>query len=122
MEYPIHFDRFSRVLMTPLGMGARHSQVVVQDDVVQVRMGWAFRATFPLVAVVGCQQAQRVRVSRGVHGWRGRWLVNGAGRPLLDIELAPGQRCRVVGWRVRLTHLIVSTDDPDGLAWALQVQ
>ena len=30
-------------------------------------------------------------VSIGVHGWRGRWLVNGAHRPIAAIRLAaPG--------------------------------
>jgi len=122
VDFPIRFDLFSRLLMTPLGMGARRSRVHIEGDTVHVRMGWAFHATFARSTVVGCSPTRRALLTRGVHGWRGRWLVNGAGQPLVDIELTPGQHGRVLGWRVRLIHLIVSAADPNGLIEALTVQ
>ena len=51
VEYPIRFDLFSRLLMTPLGMGKGFSRVRIDGDTVHVRMGWGFRATFPRAAV-----------------------------------------------------------------------
>lgn len=58
--------------------------------------------------------------SRGVHEWRGRWLVNGSGEGVLRIDLSPGQRARVVGVPVGLRELLVSVDDPPRLASALR--
>lgn len=121
MKFTIRFDLFSRVLMTPLGMGRRHSRISIDGDTVHARMGWGFRATFPRTAAVATDRPTRWVVSRGVHGWRGKWLVNGAGRPLVDITVQPVQRARVCGFPVRLAHLIVSVDDPDGLVEALRV-
>ncbi len=58
--------------------------------------------------------------SRGAHGWRGRWLVNGAGDGLVVIDISPPARARVTGVPVRLRELTVSVEDPDALAAELQ--
>ncbi len=108
--------------MTPLGLGRRRSRVTITDDTVVVRMGWGFRSEFPRSAVAGLQRLDSMVISRGVHGWRGQWLVNGAGRPLLDVTLAPTQRARVCGVPVKLRRLLLSVEDLDGLMEALRVQ
>jgi hypothetical protein len=54
-------------------------------------------------------------VSIGVHGWRGRWLVNGASRPIARIVLALPTHAFVLGFRVHLSELLVSVDDVAGL-------
>ena len=54
-------------------------------------------------------------LSLGVHGWRGRWLVNGAAGPLVALEIEPPVRARVIGIPVRLRELFVSVDDPDAV-------
>ena len=46
-----------------------------------------------------------------MHGWRGRWLVNGAHRPIARITLALPGRARVLGFPVQLRELLVSVDD-----------
>jgi hypothetical protein len=56
-----------------------------------------------------------------VHGWAGRYLVNGSGRNLVSIGLDPPQRARVIGFPVRVRELTVSVDDPAGLVEALAV-
>jgi hypothetical protein len=122
VEFTIRFDTFSRCLMTPMGLGRRHSRIIIDGETVHARMGWGFCATFPRSAVASTERPTRAPISRGVHGWRGSWLVNGAGRPLVDITLQPVQKARVCGFPVRLAHLIVSVDDPDGLMEALRVQ
>ncbi|MDO8390707.1 MAG: hypothetical protein Q7V57_09480 [Actinomycetota bacterium] len=122
MEFSIRFDLFSRLLMTPLGMGKGFSRVRIAGDTVHVCMGWGFRAKFPRAAVSAVARAPKVWITRGAHGWRGRWLVNGAGDGLVELTLQPTQRARVLGFPVRLGHLIVSLDDPDGLMEALAVQ
>jgi hypothetical protein len=59
-------------------------------------------------------------ISRGVHGWRGRWLVNGAGRPLVGIDLDPAPRAYVTGFPVRLRRVVVSVADADALIGAFR--
>ncbi len=58
-------------------------------------------------------------LSRGVHGFAGRWLVNGSGRGILTIDLEPVQRGYVMGFPVRIRQLMVSVQDPSKLAAAL---
>jgi hypothetical protein len=45
--FPITFDRTSRIPMTVLGAGPRVSRVNVSPSTVDIRLGWAFRATIP---------------------------------------------------------------------------
>lgn len=94
--------------------------VEVDGDEVHVRMGWAFRARFPRAAVASAAAASARPLSRGVHGFWGQWLVNGSGHGLLTLELTPAQRGYVLGFPVRLRRLVVSVDDPAGLAAALE--
>jgi hypothetical protein len=62
---------------------------------------------------------KRTPLTRGVHGWAGRWVVNGAGEDILVINLNPLQRGYVLGFPVKLRELLVSVDDQSGLATAL---
>jgi hypothetical protein len=83
-------------------------------------MGWGFRATFDRARVSGASPlGKRVPLTRGVHGWAGRWLVNGAGDGILVVALEPAQRAYVMGFPVRLRELRVSVEDPSALAAAL---
>lgn len=118
--FPICFARWFLPLAVPLGMGPRRSRVEIGDQGVHVRMGLAFRATFPVTSVRAAALAPRLPfLGWGVHGWRGRWLVNGSARGLVRIELEPAARARVLGVPVRLRQLWVSVDDPAGLVAAL---
>lgn len=120
-RFPIRFDPAYRVLSTCLLMAPSKSFVEVEGGEVRVRMAWAFRARFPRSAVVSATEYQRRPLSRGVHGWAGRWLVNGSGNGILDITLEPRQRGYVMGFPVRLRNLLVSVEDPAGLMTALTV-
>ncbi len=86
---------------------------------VRVRMAWAFRASFPTAAVASVKQAAMNPISRGVHGFGGRWLVNGSGDGIVTIDLAPTQRAYVMGFPVRLRQLPVSVEDPATVIAAL---
>lgn len=108
------------MLSTALVLLPSDSYVELEGDHVAVRMGWAFRASFPRSAIARAHRLDARPLSRGVHGFAGRWLVNGAGDRLLGIELDPIQRARVLGIPVRLRQLIVSVDDPDALAAQLR--
>jgi hypothetical protein len=121
VTFTISFSRPLRLLLGALGTGPRRSTVEVRDDVVAVTMGWAFRAAIPTASITGVRRPQRCGISRGVHGWRGRYLVNGSAHGLVSFSVAPAQRARVVGFPVRLRELTVSVDDPVGLVDALAV-
>jgi hypothetical protein len=117
-HFPISFDGWYRVLSTALGLLPSSSYVSVGADEVEVRMGWAFRSRFPRSAVESAAELDIAPLSRGVHGFGGRWLVNGSGRGIVRLQLSPRQRAHVLGIPVGLTSLLVSVADPSALARA----
>jgi hypothetical protein len=114
---PIRFGHLEP-LFRLLGITPSSSYVDIGPDRVRVRMGWAFGAELPRTSI---RSARRVpnAISIGVHGWRGRWLVNGAAGPLVAVAIDPPAPARVLGVPVRLRELVVSVDDPDALIRAL---
>jgi hypothetical protein len=119
-RFPILFDEWYGILSRVLFLPPANSYVEVDSRQVRVRMSWAFRACFPRGAVVSVVELQERPLSRGVHGFAGRWLVNGSGEGILTIELMPGQRGYVMGVPVRLRELMVSVAEPEALAAALR--
>ena len=81
-------------------------------------MSWAFRAKFARSDVMEVVNFRPV-VSIGVHGFRGRWLVNGAHRPIAVIRLSQPARGLVVGFPLKVREILVSVDDRDALRTAL---
>lgn len=118
-RFPILFDAWYSTLSSCLFLPPASSYVEVDDIQVRVRMGWAFRARFPRTFVVQVAEMNKRPLSRGVHGFGGRWLVNGSGRGILTIDLSPVQRGYVVGFPVHLQQLMVSVEEPSELAKAL---
>jgi len=114
-RFPVRFDAAYQVLSTALLMPPSKSFVEVVGDSVRVRMAWGFQTEFPRSAVRSVTNYGRKPLSRGVHGWAGRWLVNGSGEVIVSIVLEPSQRAYVVGFPVRLRELLVSVEDPDGV-------
>jgi hypothetical protein len=110
---PLRFGRL-RLLFAALGITPGSSYLDVAPDLVCVRMSWAFRADVPRPSI---RAVRRVRnsVSIGVHGWGGRWLVNGAAGPLVAVAIDPPAPARTLGLPVRLRELIVSVEDPAAL-------
>jgi hypothetical protein len=119
VRFPISFDGWYRVLSTALGLPPSKSYVSVDHEQVEVRMGWAFLSRFPRSAVESSSELDISPLSRGVHGFGGRWLVNGSGRGIVRIELSPRQRAYVIGFPVRLQSLLVSVAQPSALASAV---
>ena len=118
-RFPIRFDRWYAVLSSALFLPPASSYVEVSGNEVLVRMSWAFRARFPRSAVGSVREMESRPLSRGVHGFAGRWLVNGSGEGLLTIDLAIPQRGYVMGFPVSLRQLMVSVEEPALLAAAL---
>jgi hypothetical protein len=118
-RFAISFEPWYAVLSTCLGLPPSSAYVLVDDQRVHLRMGWAFGATFPRAAVAATFESDQRPFSRGVHGFGRRWLVNGAGGPILGMRLDPGQRASLLGIPIRLRELYVSVDDPADVATAL---
>jgi len=116
VRVPIRFERWYSLLSSALLLPPSDSYLVIGNAEVECRMGWAFRARFPLSTVTHAARVEQKPLSRGVHGFAGRWLVNGSGDRIVAIDLSPPQRARVLGLPVRLRQLLVSVDDPDALA------
>ena len=107
-------------LLNVTGLPQRRAWVEVDGDEVRVRMSWGFSADIPRSAVRSVRPwSGRRPLSIGVHGWRGRWLVNGSRDGLVVVEIDPPQRARVAGVPVSLRELIVSVEHPDALVAAL---
>ena len=120
MQFPLAYGRLNRVFLGIAALGPSRSGVTVEHDAVVVRMGWAFRARFPREAIQSVEANQPMPfVGWGVHGWKGRWLVNGTSKSLVRFDLDPPQRARVIGWPIRLRQLWVSIETPGALLAAL---
>jgi len=119
-RFPISFDRWYRVLSSLLALPPSTAYVELDGSQIEVRMGWAFRTRFPRSAVISTSILDIKPLSRGVHGFRGRWLVNGSGRGIVSIHLIPVQRAYVMGVPVRLQELLVSVTEGPALAAALR--
>jgi hypothetical protein len=119
-RFPIRFDAGFAALSRVLFLSPSNAYVEIAGDEVTARMGWAFRAAFERARVrAAAPLGRRIPLTRGVHGWAGRWLVNGAGDGVVSIDLEPAQRAYVLGVPIRLRQLQVSVDDPDALLAAL---
>ncbi len=119
-RFPIRFDEWYVILSSALFLPPSKSYVEVDDEQVHVQMGWAFRSRFPRSAVAAVAETDKHPLSRGVHGFAGRWLVNGSGQGILTIDLGPSQRGYVMGFPVRLRQLMVSVSDREALAAILR--
>ncbi|MGH3767852.1 MAG: hypothetical protein ACRDTX_22345 [Pseudonocardiaceae bacterium] len=103
-----------------LGLGPDRSGVWVDRDSLRVAMGWGFRAEIPRHAVREITADNAAVTSWGVHGWRGRWLVNGSSSGLVRLEIEPGVRAWTMGVPVQLRTLRLSLVAPDALKSTLE--
>jgi hypothetical protein len=117
-RFPIKYSRVWSWLLTILLLPRRFSYIEIDGGTIRVRMSYAFRARFTR-GDISDVRSHRMVVSIGAHGWRGRWLVNGAHRPIARITFAIPVRARVLGFGVQLRELLVSVDDVAELQRAL---
>ena len=121
MKFAFRYDGASAALLAVLALGPRFSSIDLTDDTLRVRLGWGFRATIPRSSIRTAELTSSRPISRGAHGWRGRWLVNGSGKGLVTITVEPYARAYTVGFPLRLRELTVSVEAPAELIEALAV-
>jgi hypothetical protein len=119
-KFPILYGAL-RPLLVVLGLGPGLSGVELTDSEMHVRMGWAFRARIPRTAITGARSVSGRVGGIGVHGWRGRWLVNGSMDKIVGIDIDPAVRALATGIPVHLRYLALSLENPDALLAALKV-
>src|SRR5947209_5120037 len=112
IRFPIRFDPVYRAVSSALLISPSDSYLEVDAGEVALRMAFAFRTRFALTAVKAAVPSHERPWSRGVHGFGGRWLVNGSGEGILVIDLEPAQRAFVLGFPIVLRQLRVSVEDP----------
>lgn len=111
-------DRVGALLDTVLGGGPGLSGVTVTGHDIQVRVP-GFTLDIPLSAVRSADRSGRnLHGTTGVHGGKGKWLVNGAPDGLVDVTISPpcytGRSLATLFQRAAVTKLTVSLVDPDG--------
>jgi hypothetical protein len=118
-EFAIRYDRWCKWLLVICGTGPRWSRATVDRDRVVVRMSYAFSAALDRSVIRSVRPWSGRVWGWGVHGWRGRWLVNGSSHGIVVLAIDPPARARVVGVPVRVRELAISFEDPVGFAAAL---
>lgn len=112
--FEFRYDRWCGWLLGGFGLGRRWSGIELSEAELRVRMGWGFTARIPRRSVASVERIERLRwIGWGVHGWGGRWLVNGSMKQLIAIQIEPRVGGRVLGVPVRLRTIYVSLVDPD---------
>lgn len=117
-RFPVRFTGLNRG-MAAVGLTPGGSWVEMDGERLRVRMGWAFHLDTPVEHVRAAAPYEGRVWSWGVHGWRGRWLVNGSSSGIVRVELNPPAQARTMGFRISVSELLVSVEDPDGLIAAL---
>ena len=122
VRYPLSYARAFKPLADALGIGPARSGLVIEDGVLQARMGWAFQARLPLEQVVSATPVENPRWwwGLGAHqiGMR-RWLINGTQTGLVEIRTRAPVKARMMGIPVNLSSLVVSPAEPEALLAAL---
>lgn len=117
-------DRFGAVLDTVFGGGPGLSGLTVTGDEIQVRVP-GFTLDVPLTSVRSVRRTYRnLHGTSGVHGGKGKWLVNGAPDGLVELTISPpcytARSLATLLQRAGVTSLTVSLTDPDGFIAAIE--
>jgi hypothetical protein len=115
---PIKYGSPWKWILPILLLPDRYAYIQIDGGLVQIRLGWGFRLTFSRSDIMEIVDHRPV-VSIGAHGWKGRWLVNGAHSPIAVIRLTHPSPGHVAGFPVRVREILVSVDDREALHRAL---
>ena len=112
--FEIRYAALLKPLLGAIGMGAARSGIKVTPDRLHVQMGWVFDATIPIRDIRHTERSvPDLILGWGVHGWAGRWLVNGSRQGVVRIDIDPATQGKVIGIPVRLATLLVSVVQPE---------
>jgi hypothetical protein len=113
-SFEIRYAALLKPLLEAMGMGSVQSGIEVTPDQLRVQMGWAFSATIPIRDIRHMERSVPALIlGWGVHGWAGRWLVNGSRRGVVRIDIDPAAQGKVIGVPIRLATLLISLVEPE---------
>lgn len=118
MQFRFAYGR-TKALLSVLGMGPGSSTIELTDTSLNVRMGWSFKTSIARSSITHVQVLDKKVMSIGVHGWAGRWLVNGAGDRLVQIDIEPRAKATTAFFPLKLRELTLSVENPGEFAQAL---
>ncbi|GGV31284.1 hypothetical protein GCM10010495_54780 [Kitasatospora herbaricolor] len=117
--FALSYESWFRPIAVCCGTGPARSGAVVDGGLLTVRMGWAFRAVIPLSSIAAARADAGPVPGWGVHGFGGRWLVNGSARGLVLLRVEPRCRATAALVPVRLRELRLSLERPEDFLAAL---
>jgi hypothetical protein len=111
-------------LETRLGRDPRLGGVAVDSTMLRVRMA-DFHLDVPRSSVRSAARSEHpTRGTIGVHGRRGRWLVNGSHDGLVELAIEPpcytSRNPSTIFRRMRVSSLVISLVDPEGFIAAVE--
>ncbi len=119
-EFQFSYAPGVRWILSLLGSGPASARVTVEPTQVRIRFGWSFQMTFARDAVIGAGHAQKpFGAGMGVHGWKGRWVINGSNADIVRLTFRQPERARVIGFPVKPREIFLSLEDPDGFLAAI---
>jgi hypothetical protein len=113
VQTELRFDRWYLPLSVPLGLGPKTSQLRVEGGNLHVKMGWAFEADIPLTSIKNAEPSNARVFEAGVHYLRGRFLVNGSRKGLVELTIEPAAQAKLWWKSVSVSTLVISVTDPD---------
>jgi hypothetical protein len=116
--------RFSLRASRPQDQGPGRGGVELDSTMLRVRMA-DFRLDIPRSSVRSAARSEHhTRGTIGVHGGRGRWLVNGSHNGLVELTIDPPyytpRQPSTLFLRRKVSSLIISLVDPDGFIAAVE--
>jgi len=117
--FALRYGALAKHLLNLVASGPARSGVAVRDTDLTIVMGRSFTGHSSRAAVVSARTLTDTVVARGVHGWRGDWIVSGAGDGIVELRFAPPMKARVLALPVSIERLRVSIEDPTGFVAAL---
>jgi hypothetical protein len=115
----LRYERWFLPLSVPFGLGPKHSDIRIDGESLHVSMGWGFNGDIPLASITAAVQDSDMVGGFGVHGFRGRWLVNGSSKGLVRLTIDPPAPAKAAGVPIKVNTLRVSVTDPDELIAAV---
>ena len=112
-RFDIAYTGINGPMMKVLGVGPGRGYVIVTPDDLIVKMGWAFSGTVPRSRITSAEASTKPRgYGWGVHGWNGKWVINGSDSGIVKIDLSPATTMRTLIFPINPHVLYISLVSP----------
>ena len=122
--FAIRYSRISRVWLVPLQalFFLGRAKVELTESSLDVRWGWAFRASIPRASIRRGALHRDVWWAIGVHSdlRLKSWLVNASKHGVVFLDILPPARGRSGPFRITIERLGLGLEDPEGFLRELQ--